>query len=188
MGCTADWIALAVLVFSLLLGALLGFGKLLTFFTNKIFGKVVAVFVCYTFGGMFMSIGFVQDFLAKVASLWSGSDNFFCAFLTKIHPEVFVFYIILFIAVYWLQKLLALIAKAILEIKVTPLKIINKVGGALLLAGTAVLIWLVVFQVIYWVGGSTAQDLLNSLQNSFLALDKLFLNNPLLGLVQIVKP
>lgn len=188
MGCTADWIVLAALVACLMLGALIGFGKLLQFFTNKIFGKFVAVFICYTFGGMFMSIGFVQDLLVKIASLWSGSDNFFCAFLTKIHPEVFVFYIILFIAVYWLQKLLALVAKAVLEIKILPLKIINKIGGALIMTGMVALIWLVVFQIIYWVGGDTAQNLLNSLKGSFLGLDKLFLHNPLLGLVQIIKP
>lgn len=186
MGCTADWIAIGVIILSITLGALLGFGKILAFLTNKIFGKVTAVFVCYTFGGMFMSIGFVQDFLKWVASLWSTTDNFFCNFLTKIHPEVFVYYIVLFIAVYWILKLLALLAKAVLEIKVKPLQVINKVGGALILTFTAVLIWLVVFQVIYWVGGTTAADMLNSLQHSLFALDKLFLYNPLLGLVKLV--
>ena len=186
--CTADWIAIAVVIVSILLGAILGFGKLLSFMTNKIFGKVTAVFVCYTFGGMFMSITFVQDFLAWVASLWSNTDNFFCNFLTKIHPEVFIFYVILFIAVYWILKLLALLAKAILEIKFTPIKVINKIGGALLLTATAALIWLLVFQIIFWVGGQTADDLLANLQNSLFGLDKLFLNNPLLGLVQVVQP
>lgn len=185
---TADWIAIAVVFACIMLGALLGFGKLLAFFTNKVFGKFVAVFICYTFGGMFMSIGFVQDFLTWIASLWSGSNNFFCIFLTKIHPEVIIFYIILYIAIYWLLKLLALLAKAILEIKIMPLKIINKVGGALLLTGTGVLIWLVVFQIIYWVGGETAYNFLNSLYGSLFGLDKLFLNNPLLGLVNIVNP
>lgn len=186
MGCTADWIAIGVIIVSIFLGALLGFGKLLAFLTNKVFGKVTAVFVCYTFGGMFMSIGFVQEFLVWVASLWSTQDNFFCNFITKLHPEVLIYYIVLFVAVYWILKLLALLAKAVLEIKVKPLKIINKVGGALLLTFTAVLIWLVVFQVIFWVGGSTSADFLQSLQHSLFALDKLFLYNPLLGLVKIV--
>ena len=186
--CTADWIAIAVVIVCIMLGALIGFGKLLAFFTNKIFGKITALFICYTFGGMFMSIGFVQDFLAWIASLWSGSDNFFCVFLTKIHPEVVVYYILLFIAVFWILKLLALLAKNILEIKVMPLKIINKVGGALLLTATGALIWLLVFQVIFWVGGETAANLLSNLHGSLFGLDKLFLNNPLLGLVNVVKP
>lgn len=186
--CTADWIAIGVVFGCIMLGALLGFGKLLAFFTSKVFGKITALFICYTFGGMFMNIGFVQDLLVKIASPWSGSSNFFCVFLTKIHPEIIVYYIILFIAVYWLIKLFALIAKAILEIKVTPLKVINKVGGALLLTATGALIWLLVFQVIYWVGGETAVNLLNDLHGSLFGLDKLFLNNPLLGLVHLVKP
>ncbi|MCH5147799.1 MAG: hypothetical protein J1G05_00360 [Clostridiales bacterium] len=185
--CTADWIAIGVVAGCILLGALLGFGKLLAFFTNKIFGKITALFVCYTFGGMIMSIGFVQDLLIKIASLWSSGDNFFLVFLTKIHPEVIIFYIILFIAVFWLLKLLALLAKAILEIKVMPLKIINKVGGALLLTATGILIGLLIFQIIAWVGGETAVNLLNDLHGSVFGLDKLFLNNPLLGLVNVVK-
>ena len=186
--CVADWILIAVIIFSILLGVLLGFGKLLAFFTNKVFGKITSVFVCYTFGGMFMNIGFVQDFLAWIASLWSTTDNFFCNFLTKLHPEVFIFYIILFIAIYWILKLLALLAKAILEIKVTPLKIINKVGGALFMLATSMLIWLLVFQIIFWVGGTTSADLLENLQGSLFGLDNLFLYNPLLGLVKIVSP
>lgn len=183
--CTADWIFLAVLLVGILLGALLGFGKLLAFFTNKVFGKIMSIFICYTFGGMFLSIGFVQDFLSWIASLWSTTDNFFCNFLTQIHPEVFIFYIILFIAIYWIIKLLALLAKAILEIKVTPLKIINSVGGALILTSTFLLIWLLVFQIIYWVGGQTAADMLHSMQPSLFGLDKMFQYNPLLGIVQV---
>lgn len=185
--CTADWIAIGVVLGCILLGALLGFGKLLTFFTNKVFGKITALFICYTFGGMFMSIGFVHDLLVKIASLWSGSDNFFLIFLTKIHPEIIIYYILLFIAVFWLIKLLALLAKAILEIKVLPLKIINKTAGAILMTGTGILIGLLVFQVIYWVGGETAAEFLNSLHGSLFGLDKLFLNNPLLGLIRVVR-
>lgn len=186
MGCTADWIAIAVIIVSILLGALLGFGKILAFLTNKVFGKITAVFICYTFGGMFMSFGFVQKFLAWIASLWTTHDNFFCNVLTHIHPEVIIFEVVFFIAVYWILKLFALLAKAVLEIKVKPVLIINKVGGALIMLATAILIWLVVFQVIYWIGGETSQNFLNSLQHSLFALDKLYLNNPLLGLVKVV--
>lgn len=185
--CTWDWIALGVVAVCLLIGALLGFGKLLAFFTNKIVGKITSVFICYTFGGMIMKIGFVQELLVKIASLWSGANGVFFDFLTKIHPEIIIFYIILFIAVFWIIKLLALLAKSILEIKFLPLKIINKTGGAILLAGTGILVGLLVFQIIYWVGGETAANLLENLHGSFLGLDKLFLNNPLLGLVDLVK-
>lgn len=183
--CTADWIAIAVVIVCILFGALLGFGKLLTFLTNKIIGKITALFICYTFGGMLMSLGFIQDFLAWVASLWSRYDNFFCVFLTKIHPEVIVYYTVLFIACIFLIKLIARLVRAILEIKLLPLKIINKVGGAILLTGIGALIWLIVFQIIYWVGGETSLNLLNSLHGSLFGLDKLFLKNPLLGLVKV---
>ena len=187
MGCTADWIALAIVVVSLVVGALVGFGKLLVFFTNKVFGWFTSAFVCYTFGGMFMNLEFVQDLLAKLASLWSNSDNFFLVFLTNIHPEIILFYIVLFLIVFLILKLLALLAKSILEINTKPLKVINAIGGALLLGATIILLGLVVLQVIYWVGGNTSDALLENLDHSLFGLDKLYLNNPLLGLVDMVK-
>lgn len=187
MGCTADWIALAIVFVALALGALLGFGRLLVFFTNKVFGWISSAFICYTFGGMIMKIEFVQDLLTKIASLWSGSDNFFLVFITNLHPEVIIFYIIMFVAVFFIIKLLALLAKSIFEIKTTPLKVINAIGGALLFAATIILVGLVVLQIIHWVGGTTHEVLLQNLENSLFGLDKLYLNNPLLGLVEMVK-
>lgn len=187
MGCTADWIALAIVVVSLAVGAIVGFGKLLVFFTNKVFGWITSAFVCYTFGGMIMKIEFVQDLLVKMASLWSGTDNIFLAFITNIHPEVILFYIVMFIAVFFIIKLLALLAKSILEIESKPLKVINAIGGALLLGATMILMGLVALQIIYWVGGNTSEVLLENLDHSLFGLDKLYLNNPLLGLVEMVK-
>jgi hypothetical protein len=48
-------------------------------------------------------------------------------------------------------------------------------------------ITLVVFQVAYWIGDSTAESFSNFLSGSVFKLDKLFANNPINSLVEYVK-
>ena len=43
----ADWIAIAVVAAFILIGALVGFGKGLKFFTGGIFGIIISILVCY---------------------------------------------------------------------------------------------------------------------------------------------
>lgn len=186
VGMSCDWITVLIIIACIAVGAILGFGKILTVMTNKIIGKIVAVFVCYTFGGIILSFDFMQQLMLKISGWWSGADNFFANFLTTIHLEIIIYYAVLFVAVYWLMKLLAALARAVLEIDLLPVRIINQVCGAVLFTGIAVLVALFVFQIIYWIGGTTAQEFLLKLDGSALGLDKLFENNPLLGLVNLV--
>jgi len=186
---TADLIAIGIVAATALLGVVLGFGKGLKFFTSGIFGIIISVFVCYSIGGMVLRLEFVQNLLNRFAELWTGADKegFFFDFLAKIHPEIIVYYIVLFIAVQIVRIILVRILKHIAEAKLTVVKIINRVLGAALFVAMAVLITLTVFQIIHWVGGTTAEELLANLEGSVFGLDKLFTNNPLLGLVEQVQ-
>lgn len=176
---TADWIALAVLLGVALLGALIGFGRGLKFFTSGIFGIVFSVFLCYILGGLIYGIPFVQDLLNKFASLWANVH-----FLTVIHLEIIVYYILLFVVFQILRIIIVKILKGVFESKFILIKIINKVLGAVLLAGILVLLTLLVFQLISWVGGDTAVqfDLMLS-ESGFLG--GLYRNNPLWALVNL---
>ncbi|MCD8308049.1 MAG: hypothetical protein LUD51_07490 [Clostridia bacterium] len=178
----ADWIALAFLVVFAAIGAIAGCGRVLKFFTSGIFGIIISVFACYCLGGLILGIPFIGDLLDKFASLWAGT-----AFLETIHLEVIVYYIVLFIIVTLIRILIVRILKNILEIKFLPVKIINRVVGAVLLAGIMTVIALFVFQIIYWVYGADGNpELVEALSGAF-NLDQLYLNNPMNYLTQIGK-
>ena len=183
----ADWIVIAVVAGCLLFGSLIGFGRGLKFFTSGIFGFIISVFLCYCFGGIILKLQFVQDMLNNFSTLWADKEGFFFDFLTKVHIEIVVYYIVLFIVAQIVRIVLVKCLKHIVEAKFFVAKIINKVLGAALFAGMGALIGLVALQIIYWIGGGTAENLMNSLNGSFFKLDLLFLNNPLLGLVESVK-
>ena len=57
-----------------LLGLLFGFGKTLRFFTRGLFGVIISVFVCFTFGGMIAGIPAVSEWIgmldAKLGEAW----------------------------------------------------------------------------------------------------------------------
>lgn len=180
-----DLITVLVIISCIAIGAIFGFGKVLKFMTNKVFGKIVAVFICYTFGGIIISFDFIVELMEKTAGLWAGMDNIVGRVLNSVHFEVIIYYAVLFVAIYWIMKLLAALACAVLEIDVLPVRIVNQVSGAILFTSVAILVALFAFQIIYWVGGATATEFAANLEGSKIGLDKLFWNNPLLGLVEI---
>lgn len=177
-----DWIFLGVLLLVCGLGALLGFGKVLCMFVlNKIVRIIVAIFVCYTFGGMILGIPFVNQLLADLAANWAHID-----FLTKIHPEIIIYYIALFIITMLAVWILSRILKGISEAKALPIKIINKVGGAILFAVFAFALMLLVFQIISWIGGQSAANFQNVLETNCPAiLRPLYEHNPMLSLIKL---
>lgn len=179
-----DWIFLGALLLVLGLGALLGFGKVLCMFVmNKIVRTVAAIFFCYTFGGMILSIPFVNKLLLDLASNWSH-----IAFLTKLHPEIIIYYIALYFITLLVLWLLSKILKGISETDLLPIKIINKVFGALLLTAIAFALMLLVFQIIHWIGGQTAANFQSQLETNCPAIVRpLYESNPLLKIVELIK-
>ncbi len=177
----ADWIALALVLIVGVVGALVGFGKGLDILTGGIVGILISIFICYSLGGLIMDIGFVKELMNKfVAALTD--KNGFCTFLLKIHIEVVVFYIVLLVVVQIARWLLVKLVKVILEINNIVFKVFNKILGIILFLAVFMLIVLFVFQIISWIGGSTAANFLIKLDGSKFGIDKLFLNNPLMSL------
>ncbi|MDE7453031.1 MAG: hypothetical protein K2N22_01330 [Clostridia bacterium] len=182
----ADWIAIAAVAVFIVLGALAGFGKGLKFFTSGIFGIIISIVVCYLIGGMVLKLPFVQTLLGKFIAALTDKNNF-CNFLLKIHIEIVVYYIVLLIVVSALRVLIVYLLKFILEIKAPAFKVINRILGALLFIVVLLLLTLFVFQIIYWIGGSTYDGFHQKLAGSFFRLDKLLEANPLASLPQWFK-
>ncbi len=178
----ADWIAIALVVCTCALGALVGFGKGLKSLTDGIFGIIVSVFICYCLGGFIMSLPFVKDLLDKITASMTGK-NAFCDWLLKIHIEVVIYYILLFIAVQLIRVPVVLLVKLILEINNPVFKIINRILGAVLFLAVAAMVVMFVFQIFYWVQGAVdGHGLYGKLQGSVFRLDGLYLKNPLSSL------
>ena len=177
----ADWIAIAVFVAAAAIGAVVGFGKGLKFFTGGIFGIIISILVCYLIGGMVLKIPFVHDLLEKFV-LALTDKNKFCDFLLKIHIEIVVYYIVLFIVVSALRVLIVFLLKRFVESNNIVFKVFNKILGALFLIVVALLLALLIFQIIYWIGGSAYEGFHKGLAGSFFKLDKLLEANPLASL------
>lgn len=183
----ADWITLCIFGVFALIGGLAGFGRGLKFFTGGIFGVVISVFLCYCFGGFILQLQFVQDLVAKFAGLWNGKEGFFYDFLTNIHFEIIFYYIVLFIVAQIVRKIIVIILKHAFEINFMPMKVINRVLGIALFVGMMILLALVAFQIIDWVGGTTRVQVLEAFDGSVFKLDYIFENNPLNSIIEQVQ-
>ncbi|MDE6598249.1 MAG: hypothetical protein K2K60_06390 [Clostridia bacterium] len=178
----ADWVALALVLVVGVVGALVGFGRGLEVLTSGIVGILISIFICYSLGGLIMDLGFVKELMNKFVIALANKHNGFCNFLIKIHIEVVVFYIVLLIVVQLARWLLTKLVRAILEINNIVFKVFNKILGVILFLAVFILIVLFVFQIIAWIGGSTAYNFALKLNGSKFGIDKLFLNNPLMSL------
>lgn len=165
----ADWVAVGVVLVSLALGTLIGFGRGLKFFTSGIFGFIIGVVVCALVGTVFLDVPFVADLLAKLRGTWEGID-----FLNTVHMDIIIYYVIMFVTVQLLRIILVLIIKAIFESDNIVIKIVNRTLGAVLFLVIGVCIALLALKIVGWVGGTTAEDLYNSLSGSAFRLDELF--------------
>ena len=178
----ADWIFLGGLLLCIAIGALLGFGKVLSALVlNKGVRIIVAIFVCYSFGGMILAIPAVTNLLAELSAKWAHID-----ILIDIHLDIIIYYIVLFLITMLIIWILSKIVKGVSEIEVLPVKILNKVAGAILFTAFALALMLLAFQIIIWIGGNTATSFAEKISDSTI-IKPLFENNPLLKLVEIIK-
>jgi hypothetical protein len=182
----ADWVAIGLVALFILVGLIAGFGHGLKFFTSGIFGVIISIIVCYLLGGLILQAEFVQALLAKLIEAMT-DKNGFCDFLIKIHIDIVVYYVALFIVVQILRIIIVLILKSIVEVNNPFFIFLNKFLGMVLMLAVLTAITLVVFQVAYWIGDSTAESFSNFLSGSVFKLDKLFANNPINSLVEYVK-
>lgn len=181
MGYT-DWIFIGVLLVVIIVGALLGFGKGLKFITGGPVGVIISIVLCYCFGGMILHIPFVQNMLVDLSAHWSH-----ISILNTIHLEIIIYYIALFLIVTLLRIIIVRLLKNLVESDILIMRIFNKIGGALLFTALAFLVMFLVFQIIQWIGGGTAQQFERQLQMNGCILNWLYLHNPMAGLVEMVK-
>ncbi len=175
-----DWIALAVLVVFAAIGALVGFGRGLKFLTGGIFGIIISVVLCYIFGSMLLGIPFVNDLLNKLADAIGGWSI----------AITVIYYVILFVIFTLIRILIVKLIRKVAEADVLVMKIINRILGAVLLAGFGILLGLLVLQIIYWVQVSDAglgEIYVNWMMdtetgNPSAIVGELYLNNPLAAL------
>lgn len=180
----ADLIAIILIALFCLLGLWLGFGKGLSFFTKGIFGVIISVFVCYCFGGFILKISFVNNLVLDLNQKMSEGGGFL-KFLADIHFEMIVYYIVLFIITLILRAIIVKIIKSVVEVKNVFMKVINKTLGMVFFVGVLVMFTLIAFQIVQAIGGSTAESFAASLKGSFFKLDELYLNNPLMVIIEI---
>lgn len=183
---TADVIVLAVLTACVILGAGLGFGKVLRFITGGIIGKIISLVICYFLFGVVLHFGFVQDLLLKFTTALSDNGSWICNLLLSIRIDLIVFAIALFIVVQILRKIVVYIIANVMEINNKAVSVINRILGIALLLAFNVMLMLIAFQIIAWISGTDGAFYTN-LEGSVFGLDKLFVNNPLNSVFESIR-
>ncbi|MGN1104593.1 MAG: hypothetical protein ACI4QI_06935 [Candidatus Coproplasma sp.] len=173
-----DWIALGIVLLVALIGLLLGFGKCLKIFTSGPIGIIISIVVTYFLIGIVGSWGFVQDLLQRFTEVLEANGSGFCNFLLTIGIQSIVLAIVLFIIVQIIRVIIVNIIKGISEVDNVIVKVINKTLGLVFALAFFVMIALVVFQIIYLIGGDTAANFREYLTGTF-KLNVLFDNNPM---------
>ena len=146
----ADWIMLGVIAVVIILGLVAGFSGGLKFFTGGIFGIIISVIVTYFLLGVVNSWGFVNDLMDKLNGAMGLGEGISNAI------DQIIISVVLFIVVQILRIIIVKILAELFEINNVFFKVINRVLGIAVMAAVAVIVGLLVFQIIYWVGGNTA--------------------------------
>lgn len=181
-----DWIVIVLIVIFVILGLWLGFGKGLRFFTKGIFGFIISVFICYSLGGFVMKLGFVAGWIESFRDLIEAKEGLFYDILIKIRIDIIVYYVVLFIIVQILRIIIVKIISKVFEIKNVFVKFLNKFFGVILFCGVLVVLVMVVFQVIHWIGGSFEETFISYISESKLRIDWFYANNPLTKIVELL--
>lgn len=168
-----DSITLIIAIVLFGLGLALGFGRVLKFFTHGIFGMILSVFLCVTFGGMIAGIPAVADWIAalnaKLGETWS--------FLGTIHFATVVYYIVLFFAMQILRIIAVRFIAQIFQADVLPMRIVNRALGAVASVAAVLLLVLLVFALVkIFENQGAVADFVKSLEGSFLGT--LYAHNP----------
>lgn len=173
-----DWITLGIILLVAIIGLLLGFGKCLKIFTSGIFGVIISVVVTYFLIGIVGSWGFVQELLGKFTQALTDNGSGFCMFLKTIGIESIVLAVALFIIVQILRIIIVNIVKGIAEADNVVIKAINKFLGLVFALAFFAMLALVIFQIIYLIGGETSENFRQYLTGAF-KINYIYDNNPL---------
>ena len=156
------------------LGLALGFGRTLKFFTKGIFGFILSIFICASFGGMIAGIPAVAVWIGglneKLGEAWN--------FLGTIHLATVIYYVVLFLAVQLLRILVVKLIAGLFSADVLPVRIVNRVLGAALMVAAVLLLLLLAFAIVAIFGETQGViDFVSKLDGTFLGT--LYANNPI---------
>ncbi len=169
-----DISTIVVLILALIVGLARGFGKSLKTFTKGVFGIIISVFVCISFGGMISNLNFVGNFIAKVNQAISG----FSEMLGNLKLGIWVYYIVLFFIIQILRILVVKVIVDLFEKDNAVMKFINKfLGAAFSPAAVCMFILLILAALKIFENLSFVQNILTKLDGSFLL--KVYANNPI---------
>ena len=170
---TIDSITLLVGILLAALGFAVGFGRALRFFTKGIFGFVISVFVCATFGGMIAGIPAVSKLISDLNEYLGGKWSF----LETIHLATAVYYLILFAAVQILRIAVVRLIGAIFSADNSVMRLLNRVFGTLFMVAAVFLLTLLVLAVFrIFDDTSFVQGIVEDISGSFLGT--LYRHNP----------
>ena len=171
---------------SALLGMIFGLGRVLKSLTNHLPGKIAAGVFTYFIYGTVLSLSFVNALLTSFVTMIADMDNFFSKVLLVIRIDMIVFAVALFFAVRIAQKIAISLVAKIIEAKNPLFIFVNRFGGALLSGGCALIIFLIILQFSAWTSGYDGA-MYETLKDSKIGLDRLFLNNPLNAITETVR-
>lgn len=181
-----DRFFIILMLASALLGAIFGLGKVLKTLTNRLPGKIAAGVFTYFIYGTVLNLDFVNALLTSFVTMIAGLNNFASKILLIIRIDMIVFAVALFLAVRIAQKIAVALVAKIIQAK-NPLFIaVNRIGGALLSAGCIFVVFLIVLQFSAWTSGYDGA-MYDTLKDSKIGLDRLFLNNPLNAITEMIK-
>ena len=170
---TIDAVTILAAILFAGLGLAFGFARTLRFFTKGIFGFILSIFICFTFGGMIAGIPAVARLIEKLHVSLEGAWSF----LGKIRLELFIYYIILFFAVQIVRFIIVRVIGGVFSLDNAVMRVINRVCGMLLMVAAVFLLLLLVFGILkIFENTGAVQDMLVKIDGSFLKI--LYDNNP----------
>ncbi len=165
---------IVVLILALIVGLARGFGKSLKTFTKGIFGIIISIFVCISFGGMISNIDFVGNFIAQINQSITDASTL----LGNLKLGIWVYYIVLFFIIQILRVLVVKVLVDLFEKDNAVMKFINKFLGAAF-SPAAVCMFLLLVLAVFKVFEdlSFVQNILAKIDGSFIL--KVYQNNPI---------
>jgi len=167
-------IVIIILIILAVIGSIIGFGRALKISTNGVAGVIISVVVCFLIGGALLATPAISNLVYR-------GNNYFndvWRFLGIIRLGTIIYFIVLFAIVQILRMIIVYIIKSIVEINNTPIRVVNKILGAVYVSGTAFLLMLLIFAALSLIDQTTfAQSVISSMEGNF--LHTLFINNPI---------
>lgn len=182
----ADYIAIALIVFSVLTGIFRGFGKTLRNITDGVVGKIISIVITYFLFGLVVAIPFVSSLLNKLVEALKANGSWICNLLLKVRIDMIVLAVVLFFIVQILRKIFFNFVCDVFESQNGVVKVFNMVLGAVLVLALTTIFVLIAFQIAAWIDGTT-NTVYKFFEGSKLKLDVLFKDNPLNAVFENIK-